>query len=60
MQINLRRIYNKSKGLLIFHKVTECVVKCYFEAEQRIMFFELFHKSDKENENRKWILNNFT
>jgi len=36
------------------------LIYAHFEAEQRIVFIELFHKSDKENEDRKRILNNFT
>ena len=33
------------------------LIYAHFEAEQRIVFIELFHKSDKENEDRKRILN---
>ena len=33
------------------------IVYCYFEQEQRIEFIELYHKSDKENENRARIDN---
>ncbi len=32
----------------------------YFEEEQKIMFIELYHKNDKENEDRQRILSNFT
>ena len=31
----------------------------YFEEEQKIIFIELYHKNDKESENRERILNNF-
>lgn len=31
----------------------------YFKEEQKIIFIELYHKNDKENENRERILNNF-
>ena len=33
------------------------IVYCYFEQEKRIEFIELYHKSDKENENRARIDN---
>jgi len=35
------------------------LVYAHFHAEQQIVFIELYHKNDKENENRKRILNNF-
>ena len=35
------------------------LIYAHFEADQRIVFIELFHKSDKENEDRKRILNKF-
>ena len=35
------------------------LIYAHFEAEQRIVFIELFHKSDKENEDRKRILDKF-
>ncbi len=35
------------------------LVYAYFEKENKIIFVELFHKKDKENEDRKRILNNF-
>lgn len=33
------------------------IVYCYFEQEQRFEFIELYHKSDKKNENRNRIDN---
>ena len=33
------------------------IVYCYFEQEQRIEFIELYHKGNKENENRNKIDN---
>lgn len=33
------------------------IVYCYFEQEQRIEFIELYHKGDKENEDRSRIDN---
>ncbi|MEI6433196.1 MAG: hypothetical protein WCP32_00005, partial [Bacteroidota bacterium] len=35
------------------------LVYAYFKEEERISFIELFHKNDKENEDRKRILENF-
>jgi hypothetical protein len=35
------------------------LVYAHFPADQRIVFIELYHKSDKENEDRQRILNNF-
>ena len=35
------------------------LIYAYFEAEQKITFIELYHKNDKENEDRQRILNNF-
>lgn len=35
------------------------LIYAYFEAEQRIVFIELYHKSDKEGEDRERILGNF-
>ena len=35
------------------------LIYAHFKAEQRIVFVELYHKNDKENENRERILNNF-
>lgn len=35
------------------------LVYAHFETEQKIVFIELYHKSDKENEDRQRILNNF-
>ena len=34
------------------------LIYTHFEAEQRIVFVELYHKNDKENEDRERILNN--
>ena len=35
------------------------LIYAHFEAEQKITFIELFHKNDKENEDKQRILNNF-
>jgi len=35
------------------------LIYAYFEEEQKITFIELYHKSEKENEDRQRILNNF-
>ena len=35
------------------------LIYAYFKEEQKIVFVELFHKNDKENEDRKRILENF-
>lgn len=35
------------------------LIYAYFPNEQRITFVELYHKNDKENEDRKRILENF-
>jgi hypothetical protein len=35
------------------------LVYAYFPEEQKITFIELYHKNDKENEDRKRILDNF-
>lgn len=35
------------------------LVYAHFTADQRIVFIELYHKNDKENEDRQRILNNF-
>lgn len=35
------------------------LVYAYFNTESRIVFIELYHKSDKENEDRQRILNSF-
>jgi hypothetical protein len=35
------------------------LVYAHFPADQRIVFIELYHKNDKENEDRQRILNNF-
>jgi len=36
------------------------LVYAYFPADQRIVFIEMYYKSDKENEDRQRISNNFT
>ena len=36
------------------------LIYAHFEAEQKITFIELYHKNDKENEDKQRILNNFT
>lgn len=35
------------------------LIYAHFSTEQRIVFVELYHKNDKENEDRKRILDNF-
>lgn len=35
------------------------LVYAYFPTDQRIVFIELYYKSDKKNEDRQRILNNF-
>ncbi len=35
------------------------LVYAYFDAAQKITFIELYHKNDKENEDRKRITDNF-
>lgn len=35
------------------------LIYAYFKDEQRITFVELYHKNDKENEDRQRIINNF-
>ena len=35
------------------------LVYAYFPVEQKIKLIELYHKSDKENEDKKRILDNF-
>jgi mRNA-degrading endonuclease RelE of RelBE toxin-antitoxin system len=35
------------------------LIYAHFEEEQRIVFVELYHKNNKENENRDRIFNNF-
>jgi mRNA-degrading endonuclease YafQ of YafQ-DinJ toxin-antitoxin module len=35
------------------------LVYAHFEKEQRITFIELYHKNDKENEDRERIIDNF-
>ena len=35
------------------------LIYAYFEREAKIVFVELYHKSDKENEDKQRILNNF-
>jgi len=36
------------------------LIYAHFEADEKIVLIELYHKKDKENENRERILNNFT
>jgi hypothetical protein len=36
------------------------LIYAHFEVEQKITFIELYHKNDKENEDKQRILNNFT
>ena len=36
------------------------LIYAYFEAEERIVLIELYHKNDKENEDRQRILNHFS
>jgi mRNA-degrading endonuclease YafQ of YafQ-DinJ toxin-antitoxin module len=35
------------------------LIYAYYEEEERIIFVELYHKNDKENEDRERVLNNF-
>ncbi len=35
------------------------LVYAYFEKERKIVFVELYHKNDKENEDRQRIIDNF-
>lgn len=35
------------------------LIYAYFEEEQKIIFIELYHKNDKENEDRNRIIKNF-
>lgn len=35
------------------------LIYAHFEIEQKIIFIELYHKNDKENEDKQRILNNF-
>ncbi|TAH26061.1 MAG: hypothetical protein EAZ07_05060 [Cytophagales bacterium] len=35
------------------------LIYAYFESEAKIIFVELYHKNDKENEDKQRILNNF-
>ncbi len=35
------------------------LIYAYFKDQEKIVFIELFHKNDKENEDRQRILNNF-
>jgi mRNA-degrading endonuclease YafQ of YafQ-DinJ toxin-antitoxin module len=35
------------------------LIYAHFEAEQKITFIELYHKNDKENEDKERIINNF-
>ncbi|MCK4678408.1 MAG: hypothetical protein KAT48_09780 [Bacteroidales bacterium] len=35
------------------------LIYAHFEAEQRVVFVELYHKNNKGNEDRERILNNF-
>jgi mRNA-degrading endonuclease RelE of RelBE toxin-antitoxin system len=35
------------------------LIYAWFEKEEKIIFVELYHKNDKENEDRQRILNNF-
>jgi mRNA-degrading endonuclease YafQ of YafQ-DinJ toxin-antitoxin module len=36
------------------------LIYAYFEAENRIVFIEIYHKNDKENEDRERILSHFS
>ena len=35
------------------------LIYAHFEVEQKITFIELYHKNDKENEDKQRIINNF-
>ena len=36
------------------------LIYAYFKDQKKIIFVELYHKNDKENEDKQRILNNFT
>ncbi|KRT13002.1 hypothetical protein ASU31_26860 [Pedobacter ginsenosidimutans] len=36
------------------------LIYAFYEEEQKIVFIELYHKNDKENEDKQRILENFT
>ena len=36
------------------------LIYAWFQEEQKIVFIELYHKNDKESENRKRIIDNFS
>ncbi len=36
------------------------LIYAHFEEEQKIIFIELYHKNDKEHEDKKRIIHNFT
>jgi mRNA-degrading endonuclease RelE of RelBE toxin-antitoxin system len=36
------------------------LIYAHFEVEQKITFIEIYHKNDKENEDKQRIINNFT
>jgi len=36
------------------------LIYAWFQEEQKIVFIELYHKNDKESENRKRIMDNFS
>lgn len=36
------------------------LIYAYFKDQEKIIFVELYHKNDKENEDKQRILNNFT
>jgi len=42
--------------------VNSCLrlIYAYFEKEEKIVFIELYHKADKEGEDRERILANFS
>ncbi|MCX6323923.1 MAG: hypothetical protein NTZ41_06960 [Sphingobacteriales bacterium] len=35
------------------------LIYAHFEVEQKIIFIEIYHKNDKENEDKQRIINNF-
>jgi len=35
------------------------LIYAFFKDHEKIIFVELYHKNDKENEDKQWILNNF-
>ena len=50
----------KKEMITYYQKNREKILDKYYEKkEQKITFIELYHKSDKENEDRQRIIDNF-